>query len=150
MGLGDPNNSMPTGASAFSARSGGSAGRQVGPTAAPRRRPRAHPLAIVLTGASLVAIAVCVVQSWRTWLADNNPEAALAWGLASPAALSTVGDRRIDAPGRPGDDSEAMAYARQALLAEPLDVPALPALALQTHKPHTPSPPRTMMVLAAH
>lgn len=112
-----------------------------------RRRPRAYPLAIVLAVASLAAIVLCVVQSSRTWLADNNPEAALAWGLASPAALSAVADRRIDAPGRPGDDSEAIAYARQALLAEPLDVRALRVLALEAEKAGGPARARIMMVV---
>ena len=147
MGLGDSHNSTPMGTPAFSPPSGARAGRRAPPTGAPRRRPRAHLLAVALAVASLVAIAACVAQSSGTWLADNSPEAALAWGLVSSPALSAVADRRIDAPGRPGDDGEAMAYARQALLAEPLDVRALRVLALETEKAGSSARARIMMVV---
>lgn len=95
---------------------------------------KAPTLVIVLAIASAVLAAAVIHQATRSWLATHNPDAALAWGLASPEALSALAEERFDDARRLGHDDEAARFARQSLLAAPMDERALRVLALETEK----------------
>jgi hypothetical protein len=111
-------------------------------------RPRNLPLALGLAVGSLLLVAACALQAVRADLADQNPEAALAWGLANPDALSAVAEARQRDVQLPDHDAEATKYARQALIAAPLDEQAMRVLGLETDQAGGHARARMMMVVA--
>lgn len=109
-------------------------------------RDRLFALALAIVSAALIAI--CGVQAAKTYLATEDPDVAVGWGLASPDAFSLLAQQRLRDPTRPGHDADAAAFARRALLAGPLDAPALRVLGLQAEQAGGHTRARMMMVIA--
>jgi hypothetical protein len=105
-------------------------------------------LALALAIASVALIAACGVQAAKAYLAAQDPEAALGWGLASPDALAILAQQRLSDPTRPGHDADASRFARQALLSGPFDAPALRVLALEAEQAGGHARARMLMVIA--
>jgi hypothetical protein len=103
-------------------------------------------LAAALAIGAVILIAACGLQAARSWLAANNPQAAVSLGVADGDAFSAVAEAREAA--RPGYDEAAAAYARRALIAAPLDARAIRVLAQETEKDGGLTRARMMMVIA--
>lgn len=116
--------------------------------APPRVRAWAGPLGVALALASLAAGGVCAVQAAGAWLAVNNPDLALRYGLANPDALGALAEEQFADARRPGPDAKAIEYARRALVAAPLDERAVRVLALETEREGGLARARMLMVIA--
>jgi hypothetical protein len=105
--------------------------------------------AVALTAAAAVLLAgACGLQAWRTWLGRVNPAAAQRLGVATPEALSTLAAQQFADTSEAGHDRAAKADAGAALLAAPLDAPAVRVLALEAEGDGDTERAQTLMRLA--
>jgi hypothetical protein len=105
-------------------------------------------LALTLSLLCVGLIVACLIHALASHEAFDDPAAALRWNPSQPDALSALATQLWENAATPRDHAEAVAYARRALRAAPLDTQALRVLALEAENQADDARPVRLMTLA--